>query len=185
MLVIGVLAGCASADPIAEQYRSGSEQNYVAGDGSVLEIAAESRDEPVTFAGELDTGGTLSSSDFDGDILVVNFWYASCPPCRAEAPDLEAVNLAYADKGVSFLGVNVRDDSAAALAFADTFNVTYPSLLDREGRILLEFSGLVAPNAVPTTLVLDRQSRVAARVLGQLSDRSILESLIDRVLAEK
>ncbi|PVZ93217.1 alkyl hydroperoxide reductase [Amnibacterium flavum] len=184
-VLLVVLSGCAGGDDLADQYRSGNQQNYVAGNGAILEIVPDDREDPVEFSGQLDSGSEVSSSDYEGEVLVVNFWYASCPPCRAEAADLEAVNAAFADQGVSFLGVNVRDDQAAAVAFAKKFGVTYPSLLDQEGQVLLAFSGVVAPNAVPTTLVLDREFRVAARILGQIPDRSILEGLIDRVLAEQ
>lgn len=184
LLLMGV-AGCASDDDLANQYRSGNQQNYVAGNGAILEIVPDEREDPVEFSGQLDSGSEMSSSDYEGQILVVNFWYASCPPCRAEAADLEALNVSFADDGVSFLGVNVRDEQAAALAFAKKFGVTYPSVLDQQGKVLLAFSGVVAPNAVPTTLVLDRQFRVAARILGQIPDRSIMEALIEKVLDER
>jgi thiol-disulfide isomerase/thioredoxin len=179
-----LLAGCAS-DPLAEQYADGTTKNYISGEGTISEIPLEERGEPVVFEGETDTGDTVSSADFAGEVLVLNFWYAGCPPCRVEAPDLEEVNQAFADDGVSFLGVNVRDQAAQSLSFAKTLGVTYPSVMDAdEGNMLLAFSGTVAPNAVPTTLVIDKQGRVAARILGAIEGTSNLSTLVKDALAE-
>lgn len=180
-----VLAGCASNDSLADQYRSGDGKGYVAGDGTITEIPAPRRGEPITFSGDLETGGTADSASYLGRVVVVNFWYAGCAPCRAEAPQLEALWEEYRDQGVEFLGVNVRDQASTARAFTDAYGITYPSILDvNDGKAQLAFSGTVAPNAVPTTVVLDREGRVASRILGQLQDDSILDTLISSVLAE-
>ena len=171
------LTGC-SQDKLAEQYREGSGKNYIAGDGSITEVALANRGEPISFtATDLD-GKPVSSADFAGKVLVVNFWYAGCAPCRAEAKDLEKVYAQFADKHVVFLGVNVRDGADTAKTFNTTFGVTYPSVTDLDGKVQLAFSSSVAPNAVPTTLVLDTKGRVAARVLGRLASDSILATLI-------
>lgn len=172
------LAGC-SNDPLAEQYRAGSGKNYIAGDGSITEIALANRGEPIAYSGTTLTGQPASSQDSAGKVQVINFWYAGCAPCRAEAKDLESVYAATKGKGVSFLGVNVRDGNDTALAFNKTFGVTYPSVSDLNGKLQLAFASNVPANAVPTTLILDKQGRVAARILGRLSDPSILTTLID------
>jgi len=181
-----VLAACSSgADSLAEQYRSGSGQNYISGDGAITVIAPESREDRVSFGGDLDTGGVFSSEENPGAIFVVNFWYAGCPPCRLEAADLESVYQEYRDQGVIFMGVNILDQSPTALAFATEFGVSYPSIMDaNSGSVRLAFSGAVAPNAVPTTLVLDKEGRVASRISGLLSEPNILRGMIDDVLAE-
>jgi peroxiredoxin len=171
------LTGC-SQDKLAEQYREGSGKNYIAGDGSITEVALANRGEPITFAATDLDGNAISSSDFAGKVLVVNFWYAGCAPCRAEAKDLEKVNAQFAGKNVAFLGVNVRDGAQTAKTFNSTFGVTYPSVTDLDGKVQLAFSSSVAPNAVPTTLVLDTKGRVAARVLGRLASATILATLI-------
>lgn len=179
------LAGCTSTDPLAELYREGTGQGYISGDGAYTLFAPEERAAPIEFEGEIETGETVSSDDYRGDVLVVNFWYAGCPPCRLEAPDLEALAQQFADEGVSFLGVNIRDQAATALSFAEEFGVTYPSVIDtNDGRVQLAFAGQVAPNAVPTTLVLDREGRVAARIAGLVSEPSVLRSMITDTLAE-
>ncbi|MDQ2698729.1 MAG: TlpA family protein disulfide reductase [Actinomycetota bacterium] len=180
-----VLTGCTS-DPLAEQFREGSGKNYIAGDGTISEFAESQRGEPIEFEGETTDGGTFDSADVLGDVTVVNFWYAGCAPCRAEAPILDDVSQQFAGEGVTFVGVNVRDQPGTAASFEESYGVTYPSILDVEsGTAQLAFAGPVPPAAVPTTIVLDQEGRVAARVLGQLSEASILESIIDGLLAEQ
>jgi thiol-disulfide isomerase/thioredoxin len=179
-----LLAGCAS-DPLAEQYREGSSKGYIAGDGSVTEIPAAERGEPVTFKGTTESGDAVSSDDYAGEVVVVNFWYASCAPCRAEAPDLQALHEEFEGNGARFLGVNVRDQAANAVAFNESFDITYPSVIDvTDGSVQLAFSASIPPNAVPTTLVLDESGRVAARILGQVREPSILKTLIRDAIAE-
>ena len=187
LLVVGlVLSGCAAeSDALAEQYRAGTGQNYISGDGALTVVAPESRDEGIVFQGHLDVGGTFSSADYAGQIMVANFWYAGCPPCRLEAPDLEALHQEFLDEAVVFIGVNILDQAPTALAFADEFGVTYPSIMDtNDGAVRLAFSGQVAPNAVPTTVVLDQQGRVAARISGLLTEPDVLAALIRDVQAE-
>ena len=181
-----VLAGCSSeGDTLAQQYRQGTGANYISGDGALTVVAPESRNEGIAFQGPLDVGGTFSSADYAGQIMVVNFWYAGCPPCRLEAPDLEALHQEFLEEGVVFIGVNILDQAPTALAFADEFGVTYPSIMDtNDGSVRLAFSGQVAPNAVPTTVVLDQQGRVAARISGLLTEPDVLAALIRDVQAE-
>lgn len=179
------LSGCSADDGLAKQYRSGNGQNYIAGDGTVSEFAGENRGAPVAFSGTLQDGSTVSSKDYAGKVLVVNFWYAGCPPCRVEAPDLESLSRKYAAQGVGFLGVNLYDSAQTAGSFEKEKGVTYPSALDRDtGSILLAFSKTVPPKATPTTLVVDKKGRVAARILGAIPDKSILDSLISDAVAE-
>ena len=175
---------CSSAnETLAQQYENGSEEGYISGDGSTVEIPASNRDEPVSYDATLDTGEPVSSADLLGSVYVVNFWYSSCPPCRLEAPDLAALSLEYTE--VPFLGVNVSDNAATSRTFAEEFDVPYPSVLDATtAGVQLAFAGSVPPNAVPTTLVVDRDGRVAARISGLVRDPSILAAMIDSVVAE-
>jgi len=178
-----LLSACAS-DPLADEFAV-NEQNYVSGDGSVTEYAIADRGEPVDFEAQTDRGETVSSSDYRGEVLVLNFWYAGCPPCRAEAPDLEEQFQAFDGEGATFLGVNVRDQAPQSVQFAERWGVTYPSVIDvDEGTMLLAFAGTVAPNAVPTTLIIDKQGRVAARFLGLIEAPSTLKTLIREAIAE-
>lgn len=184
LVVVATLTGCTS-DPLAEQYASGSTQNYISGDGSVTTIALADRGEPVAFEGVTGEGDAVSSKDFEGEVVVLNFWYAACPPCRVEAPDLEKLHQSLEGEGASFLGVNVRDQADTARTFEKETGVTYPSVIDaNDGNLLLAFAGTVAPNAVPTTLVIDKQGRVAARILGQVTSPSALDTIIRDTIAE-
>ena len=177
------LTGCAS-DPLAQQYREGSNKNYIAGDGSITEITPGNRGEPIDFSGVTSQGDSVTSDQFLGHVLVVNFWYAGCAPCRAEAPELEQVYTETAPQGVNFVGVNVRDQAATVDTFNKRFGITYPSIIDQDGGAQLAFAAQVPPNAVPTTLILDAKGRVAARILGQLKDPSILSTLIKDISTE-
>ncbi|QIG39729.1 TlpA family protein disulfide reductase [Microbacterium sp. 4R-513] len=182
-LVAG-LAAC-SADPLAEQYRAGDNKGFIAGDSRVVEIEPADRGEPVDFSGSTEAGETVTSADYEGGVLVVNFWYAACGPCRAEAPLLEEAAASFQGQDVAFLGVNTSDSAEAAAAFAQNYDVTYPSLIAAEdGAIKLAFAERTPINATPTTLVLDKQGRVAARIIGQLLDASILETLVRETLEE-
>ena len=178
------LTGCTANDSLANQYRSGSGQNYIAGDGTVSEYAAGNRGAPVAFAGKLADGTPVSSKDYTGKVLVVNFWYAGCPPCRVEAPELQKLSQKYKGDGVDFLGVNLYDTASTAASFEKDKGITYPSVLDRDtGSVLLAFSRTVPPKATPTTLVVDKEGRVAARILGAIPDASILDTLIADAVA--
>jgi thiol-disulfide isomerase/thioredoxin len=180
-----LLTGCTS-DPLADQFREGSGKNYIAGDGTITEYAVADRGEPIEFAGETVEGEPFDSADAAGKVQVVNFWYAGCAPCRVEAPILQEVYQSVDPAEVSFVGVNVRDQAGTAAPFEKDYGITYPSILDVEsGEAQLAFAGPVPPAAVPTTIVLDKDGKVAARVLGQLKDASILETIIDDLLAEQ
>jgi len=189
MMVLASLAtvSCTStSDALAEQYRDGSGANYISGDGAITVLAPESRSDSVQFEGDLDTGEFFSSSDYAGSVMVVNFWYAGCPPCRVEAADLESLHQQFLADGVAFVGVNIFDQAPTALTFANEFGVSYGSIMDVEtGSVRLAFAGQVAPNAVPTTLVLDKQGRVSARISGVITDVDLLANIIEGVLEEE
>lgn len=178
-----VVTSCAAEDPLAQQAAAGDGKNYIAGDGSVTEYAESDRGEPVEVSGTLFDGTSVSSSDWEGQVTVLNFWYASCAPCREEAADLVSLHDEYEPQGADFYGVNIRDEQATAEAFERSFGIPYPSFNDKNGGVLLDMTQYVPPQAVPTTIVLDREGRVSARILG-LADRSTLKALISDALAE-
>lgn len=177
------LSACAQKDSLAEQAKAGDNKNYVAGDGSVTEFAKADRTAPVALKGTLFNGNEVKPEDLKGKVTVLNFWFAACAPCRIEAPQLEALHQEFKDQGVQFFGVNLRDEKATAEAFDKTFNLTYPSFNDKDGSVLLSVSGIVPPGAVPTTLVLDKEGKVASRVLGEI-EKSTLKALITSAVAE-
>ncbi|MFM6971125.1 MAG: TlpA family protein disulfide reductase [Rhodoluna sp.] len=175
-------SGCAANDPLAQQFKAGDNKNYIAGDGTVTEYAIGNRGEAIKWSGTSESGETLGSDSLTGVVTVINFWYAGCAPCRAEAPDLLA--LATANKDVQFIGVNVRDSAATAIAFEKRFGITWPSIMDAQsGSVLLAFTKVVVPQAVPTTLVIGKDGKVASRVLGRI-DKSILQTLISTAVKE-
>lgn len=184
-LIIAVaLSGCTN-DPLAEKY-GGEGTSYESEDGAFSEFAPAERGEPVVFEGTTDTGMVVSNEDYAGEVLVVNFWYAECAPCRAEAPDLRDLSLKYQGNGASFLGINTVNEPENALAFARTFDISYPSIMDADtGTARLAFVGHAPPSTVPTTLVLDKQGRVAARFLGQVMAPSNLDTVIRELIAEE
>jgi thiol-disulfide isomerase/thioredoxin len=176
------LSGCTANDPLADQFKAGDNKNYIAGDGSVTEYPEANRGKSVAWNGPTDGGGILSSEQLTGVPIVMNFWYAGCAPCRAEAPDLLAISKEFPK--VQFVGVNVRDSAATSAAFNRNFKITWPSIIDAQfGTVALAFTGIVTPAAVPSTLVIDKQGRVSARVLGRI-DKSILTTLVKTVQNE-
>ena len=178
------LVGCTTQDPLAEQYRAGDNKNYIAGDGTVTEFADDQRPGFEPWSGITESGFGLDSAALEGRVTVMNWWYAACAPCRAEAPDLADLYREYNPQGVEFVGVNVRDSAATALAFDRNFGIEFPSVMDSQsGTVSLAFTGVVSPSAVPTTLVIDKEGKVASRILGRI-DPGILRTLIETVLAE-
>ncbi|GGQ31150.1 MULTISPECIES: TlpA family protein disulfide reductase [Streptomyces] len=167
---------------------TGSGGNYVTGAKGVSTAAKGERTEAPKLDGETVDGKTLDTTALKGKVVVLNVWGSWCPPCRAEAPSFAKVSkeLTDAGKDVVFVGVNVRDNSKQnAASFEETFGITYPSLYDPDGKLLLRFpKGSLNPNAIPSTLVLDREGRIAARTLAPLSEDQ-LRSMIDPVLAEQ
>ena len=179
-----LLAACSGGDDsLARQAGDAGGKNYIAGDGSVAEFAPAERGTPVEFTAELFDGTPVSGADLRGEPALLNFWYAACAPCRVEAPHLVSLHERFAPQGVRFLGVNVRDTVTTAQAFERTFDIPYPSMEDASGDVLLAMTDHVPPQAVPSTLVLDRQGRVAARVLGAVQEGT-LAALLDTVVAE-
>ena len=153
-------------------------------DPSIIEIPPGERVAVDDFEARLLDGSEVSSSRLDGVITVVNVWGSWCGPCRVEAPVLREVSQQYDDRGVEFMGLNVRDNDAAALAFEKKFRISYDSVTTSDSpRVSLAFGGLLTTAAVPMTVVIDRERRVAARVIGAVT-AGTLRALLDRVLAE-
>jgi thiol-disulfide isomerase/thioredoxin len=186
-LAVGLVAlSACSADngSIADEARSGNRQGYVSGDGSIETIAAAKRGRPVELSGDTLDGDAWSAADARGKVVVLNVWATWCPPCEAEAPELKKAAEAVAADGkpVVFMGINTRDNAASGRATIKRQGIPYPSLDDREGLMVLALQGK-APTP-PTTLVLDRQGRIASRVVGEVTAPT-LTGLVDDALAEK
>ena len=158
--------------------------SFVAGDGSIVILDPAERVAAPDLVGTTLDGQQLSSAGLAGDVLVVNVWASWCAPCRSEAPSLERLSKEFADQGVSFIGLNTRDSDTSARSFVERFGISYPNVVDRDGVLQLGFRDSLPPRAIPSTLVIDRSGRVAARVLGAVSESS-LRGVIEAVADEK
>jgi len=151
-----------------------NEQSFIAGNGVATFIPQADRKAAPAISGPTLDGGSFTA--IAGKVLVLNVWASWCSPCRAEAPALQELSMKHPE--VQFLGVLTRDSLVAARAFVERFGIQYPSLVD--DAILLKFHGQLTPNAIPTTLIIDTQGRIAARVSGEVT-YSALEDLIEKV----
>jgi thiol-disulfide isomerase/thioredoxin len=161
---VALLTGCG-----ATSSSNTSDTGYISGDGTTLLISPEERGEVILLAGETLDGEQLDIAKWQGKLVVVNLWASWCGPCRSEAVDLENSYLQFKDQGVEFLGLNTRDGLAAAKAFNDRFKTSYPSIRDKDGQLTLAFGNL-GPGATPSTIILDSNGRVAARILGPTTE---------------
>lgn len=157
---------------------------YITGEGVVEQIEAADRREIAPFEGDTLDGGHFDTDEHPGAVLVINVWGSWCPPCREEAPALQRVWEETRDRGVQFIGLNIRDNDAAAIAFERNFGVTYPSITTADsGPPLLALGSFLPQGAVPSTVIVDPDGRVAARVVGKTTYVT-LRDLVRDVLAE-
>lgn len=177
------VASC-SGGALADNTPLSNGQSFVSGSYSSSYYRPGSRLAAPAVTGKLLTGRRFSLAADRGSVLVVNFWGSWCAPCRQEAPALAALARHFSRAGVRFVGVNMRDAVPSAEAFEHTFGIGYPSVFDPGGEIALAFRGTVPPAGIPTTLVIDRSGRIAARVVGEIS-YSGLRALIGKVLADR
>jgi thiol-disulfide isomerase/thioredoxin len=179
-----LVAGCSTG---SDAVSSGTDFNFVSPGGRTeLTYEGDDRQKVPEIAGEslMEEGKQLKVSDYQGKVVVMNLWGAWCPPCRVEAPQLQKVWEAYEDKGVQVLGIDVRDyDRTFPQDFMRDTKLTYPSIYDPPQRTLLALQGYPRA-AVPSTIVLDKQHRVAAVILTDLLAED-LTPILDRLLAEK
>ncbi|UNB51690.1 TlpA disulfide reductase family protein [Mycolicibacterium sp. YH-1] len=190
-LAIGVaavtllLAGCSTGDDAVAQ---GGSFEFVAPGGKtdILYDPPESRGKPGPISGPdlLDPAKTLSLTDFDGKVVVINVWGQWCAPCRSEIPELQRVYDETRERGVAFLGIDVRDNNRqAAVDFVVDRKVTFPSIYDPSMRTMIAFGGRYPTTVIPSTIVLDRQHRVAAVFLRELLAEDLLP-VVERLAGE-
>jgi thiol-disulfide isomerase/thioredoxin len=167
-LAATALAGVALAVVLLAGWATGGNSGVtdVAGSTSAVLYQAGHRPLAPDFTATTLTGARLSFSSYRGRVVVLNFWGSWCPPCRAEAPALAVTAKKYRPAGVDFLGVDERDTTAGALAFARTFGIGYPSVGDSSSVIALDFTAVVPLAGTPTTLVIDRTGHIAGAVFG-------------------
>lgn len=162
--------------------------NYVVGANGISTVAKDKRTDAPKLDGETVDDKTLDTTTLKGKVVVLNVWGSWCPPCRAEAPYFAKVSkeLEAAGQPVAFVGINTRDNTKQnAASFEETYGITYPSLFDPDGKLMLRFSkGTLNMQAIPSTLILDKDGKIAARTLAAVNEAQ-LRSMIDPVLAEK
>ncbi|MFI6321341.1 TlpA family protein disulfide reductase [Nonomuraea sp. NPDC050556] len=168
------LAGCAGSQ--GGQPQAG-DTRFVAGDGKVTLFPAADRKAAPAIEGPTLDGGTASLAAHKGKVVVINFWASWCNPCRAEAPVLKDIAAKTKNSGVEFIGVDFKDDKARAQAFERTEQTGYPSIFDQPGKVALAFQGTVPPAAIPSTLIIDEQGRVAGRALGAVKYTDLMNAV--------
>ncbi len=163
-----------------EQTENAGQVGYPTVPRNLTRIPPDQRQELPTVSGPaLGSNQTISSRDYRGKVLVINVWGSWCPPCRKEAPDLQAASVE--TKGVAqFVGITSKDyDPAPAEAFVRSFKITYPSIYDPTGKVLLAFAGELPPSAIPSTMIIDREGRLAVRVLSEVSKITLVDMVND------
>ncbi|MFE5298329.1 TlpA family protein disulfide reductase [Streptomyces sp. NPDC056632] len=192
LLTAGVLAAALALTACSSDSKGrsggGGDTNFVTNTGGVSTVAKGERQAPKKIAGETLEGERLDVADLKGKVVVLNVWGSWCAPCRAEAPHFAKVSKEYKAKGVEFVGINTRDNDGKdkPLSFESEFGIDYPSLYDPVGKIILNGfpKGSLIPQAIPSTIVLDKDGKIAARSLMAL-DEAKLKSVIDPLVAEK
>ena len=114
---------------------------------------------------------------------MINVWGSWCSPCRKEAPELEELYLKNKANNVEFIGINIRDSKISAKRFIDNFSITYPNIYDRDGKLLLGYKDSLPANAIPSTILIDKNGLVAARQLGPI-DKSLIQGFITELVEE-
>jgi thiol-disulfide isomerase/thioredoxin len=171
LLVALLLSGCGTA--------SAGANGFVAGDGTLTVLPADQRPAAPVIEGTTLAGDAWRSDATSSKVLVYNVWGSWCAPCRAEAPVLVAASKRTSATAV-FVGLNTRDlDKAAPQAFIRTFAVPYVNLYDPDGALLLKFSGQLPASAIPSTLLVDPKGRVAARIIGEVTEATLVDVITD------
>jgi thiol-disulfide isomerase/thioredoxin len=162
---------------------SDSESGFVSGDGTSVFLSKSER----KSAPELENVDFLSTEiDLDSlknKVVLINVWGSWCSPCRKEAPELEELYLKNKTNNVEFIGINIRDSKISANRFIENFSITYPNIFDRDGKLLLGYKDSLPANAIPSTILIDKNGLVAARQLGPI-DKSLIQGFITELVEE-
>jgi len=173
LLATVLLAGCSTGGVAVPD-----EISFVGGSGNSTFIKVDDRQEAPVISGELLDG--TNKTLLKNQVKVINVWASWCAPCRAEAPLLQEFSIQYPE--VQFAGILTRDNLSSARAFYESFGLTYPTFID--DALLIGFRGSLIPNAIPTTLIIDKNNLVAVRISGEVTVAALRE-LLNKVLAEK
>lgn len=171
LLVVALMALVLSA--CVGGVKDTGDDGFISGNGEITFVDPGKRKPAPELKGTDLDGNEISSADFAGQVLVVNLWGSWCPPCRKEAPALQKASTELADENVQFLGLLTKDNPAPAKAFNMEFGIEYPSIDDSAGRNQAAFADSLPSVAIPTTWVIDKNGKVAARVMGELTDATL------------
>jgi len=174
LVALGLLLGACSG-----QVDDTEGDGYIGGVKRITPVEPQDRVAMPELAGLDLNGDPISTADFEGKVLVVNLWGSWCPPCRKEAPVLREVSENLADQNVQFIGVLTKDKPAAANAFNKKAGITYPSIVDEDGSLQLAFAKSLPSQAIPTTWIIDRNGKVAARIIDDNLTAKTLTDIID------
>jgi thiol-disulfide isomerase/thioredoxin len=182
-----VLAGCGDAVGSTSAPSAPSTSVAASGPGDVTvgmtRYAASERVAAPSISGTTLGGTALDLASLRGKVVVLNSWASWCGPCKDELPELVSLAKGSDLARVAFVGLDVKDEHDGAVAMAAAYGIPYPSIADPDGRLLLRVPG-VPPDAVPSTVVLDREGRIAARVIGSV-EKGQLEPVLADLVAEK
>ena len=181
LLIISlIITSCATPVSIIS---SDSESGFVSGDGTSVFLKKADR----KSAPELENVEFLSSEinlkSLKDKVVLINVWGSWCSPCRKEAPELEELYLKNKANNVEFIGINIRDSKISANRFIKNFSITYPNIYDRDGKLLLGYKDSLPANAIPSTILIDKNGLVAARQLGPI-DKSLIQGFISELVEE-
>lgn len=182
-VVLTLLTACSASQGADAGGTDSDNQRYISGTGEVQVVPAADRKPAPRLSGSSLTGARIDTKTYEGKVVVLNFWASWCAPCRSEAEPLQAVQAKTKAQGVRFLGINFKDNRTNAKVFVDEFGLTYPSIHDQPGETALAFKGELPPAAVPSTIVVDRDGRIAARIIGETTYTKLLD-VVQRVADE-
>lgn len=178
-----LVAGCGLLSPDEELLIPVQAGELTSDPGIGLTVIPEGeRGEPLELAGVDLDGEPLALSDSRGEVTVVNSWATWCPPCRTEMPEFAEVAEKLAGQGVTFVGINVQDDPAGAREY--TADTPYPSIVDDDGSLVAQIPD-VPPRSLPVTVILDRQGRIAVRIVGPIVLGTLEETVLGVLASEQ
>jgi thiol-disulfide isomerase/thioredoxin len=182
ILVLSSLLLTACATPNAAIQNS-DEAGFISGDGTATFLKVEDRNlAPELIALDFN-GKEIDLKNYKNKVVVLNVWGSWCGPCRKEAKELQELYVKNKDSGVEFIGINIRDSKVSAEKFVTNFGITYPNIFDRDGIKLLGFKDTLPANAIPSTVLVDKNGKVAARQLGPI-ERALIQGFISSLVDE-
>ena len=182
ILVLSCLILTACATPNAAIQNSG-EAGFISGDGTATFLKVEDRKSAPELIALDFKGQEIDLKNYKNKVVVLNVWGSWCGPCRKEAKELQELYVKNKDSGVEFIGINIRDSRVSAEKFITNFGITYPNIFDRDGVKLLGFKDTLPANAIPSTVLVDKNGKVAARQLGPI-ERALIQGFISSLVDE-